>query len=374
MPKVMFVVHGMGDNLPTWSRPIVTLLDELLAQYAGFGGSNTPFTDRVHVEELTYDAVFDKHIENWGQHADKLEQFSRETGIRLNRTLTLLGGGTLSHDANAFFWETLLDPILYRASSIVRDQVRALVIAQLLEKWNWYLKNNLGAEPVEVSILCHSQGTIVMSDVLAIVGENRSGETGGFKAGTQSIHLMFAVANVSQLGPRPLVDIDSLTTVVRPTTAPKAKPPTRNYVSNFVNVRHKFDPFCWWQRFDPSGWNAGYKLIEDLDHFHFAFPHAFTHYLRHPRVHIELFRQLFGVAAISSDVEALALEKFQQVLPPGTCGRAISELRDSLLQLRSLTPASDSLDDFLVNGLAVYEAARRAMSRCRDLSFSEDNL
>lgn len=370
MPNVLFLVHGMGDHLPGWSAPHVDLLNSLLATFPIGRGSATPFTDRVHVEEITYDAVFDHHVLTWGQQVAALEQFGIEHGIALPRTLTLLSGGTLSFDAKKFVWETLLDPVLYRGARIVRHNVRAVVIQQVLEKWDWYLKqSSRETDPVHLSFLCHSLGTIVTSDVLAHLGEARDPSAQPFSAAKQRIHLLCTLANVTQLGPKGLIDIDSLKTVVRPTSAPKVGQFPRNYLSQFLNVRHRYDPFCWWQRFDPTDWRRGYTLLEDIDHLHFAFPHDFLHYLKHPAVHVALFRGLLGHDAISATAEAKALRDFQRILVPGACGVAVTTLEQRYQALAATVGAGDSLDSVVAHGIEVYEAARAAQASCAQLPF-----
>jgi hypothetical protein len=367
MSHVLFIVHGMGDHLPTWSHEHVALLDQLLSGYAVAKGSSTPFTDRVNVEEITYDALFDHHVLAWGQRVEALAQFGKEHGIALPRTLTLLSGSTLAVDAKKFVWETLLDPVLYRGARVVRNDVRAIVCGQVLEKWDWYLSQpRRGVAPVNVSFLCHSLGTIVTSDVLAHIGEGRDKASKPFSAAKQSIHLLCTLANVTQLGPPGLIDIDSLKSVVRPTSAPKVKGFPRNYLSHYVNARNEYDPFCWWQRFAPTGWGAGYTEV-DVDHLRVAFPHDYLHYLRHPKVHIEFFRAMFGFKAITVAEEAAAVKAFKRVALPGACGAAVSTLEMELAALAKAGQSAGSLDDVVANAVRAYEAAKAAVAACAEL-------
>ena len=162
MPKVLFVVHGMGDHLPGWSAELVDQLDRTLAAYPKFAGETRPLRDRVSVEEITYDAVFDKMVEPWGRQRSALEQFARDHALSLDDALTALAVSQLPTDVSDFVWETLLDPVLYRGSPIVRDNVRQSVTRQFLAAWDRHLTSNPGSAQVDVSILCHSQGTIVM--------------------------------------------------------------------------------------------------------------------------------------------------------------------------------------------------------------------
>jgi hypothetical protein len=373
MSHVLFIVHGMGDHLPTWSHEHVALLNELLSGYAVAKGSTTPFTDRVNVEEITYDAVFDHHVLAWGQRVEALAQFGKEHGIALPRTLTLLSGHSLSVDAKQFVWETLLDPVLYRGARVVRNDVRAIVAAQVLEKWDWYLSRpNRGTAPVNVSFLCHSLGTIVTSDVLAHIGEARDKASKPFSAAKQSIHVLCTLANVTQLGPPGLIDIDSTRTVVRPTSAPKVKGFPRNYLSHYVNARNEYDPFCWWQRFAPTGWGAGYVDV-DVDHLRVAFPHDYLHYLRHPKVHIAFFRALFGSRSITVAEETAAVNAFKRVALPTACDSAVTTLEHELKALAKAGSTAggtaSGLDEVVANAVRAYEAAKAAVDACSQLEF-----
>ena len=365
MPKVLFVVHGMGDHLPGWSTDLVNQLDQTLAEYPKFETEDRPFRDRVIVEEITYDAVFDKMVEPWGRKRDALEQFARDHGLDLDGTLTALTIGQLPMDASDFVWETLLDAVLYRGSALVHDNVRQSVTRQFLNAWDKHLTNNSSAAQVDVSVLCHSQGTIVMSDVLAQVGEGRHPEFVPFSAAKRSVDTFITLANVSCLGPPGLIDIDSRLTCVRPQTAPLWKSGRDNYLQRFINVRHEFDPFCLWQRFEPKvDWGNRFVDVQAVKHVHQANTHGYLHYLAHPRVHVPIFRAVLGPNSISKADEQRAIASFPDI-KPDTCSDAIATLRSSLAAIASGSfRQTRALDDLIVNGLAFYQAARAALEAC----------
>ena len=369
MPKVLFVVHGMGDCLPGWSAKLVDLLDRTLAQYPRFATEARPFRDRVAVEEITYDAAFDKMVEPWGRQRAALEQFARDHALALDDTLTALAVGQLPTDVRNFVWETLLDPVLYRGSSLVRDNVRRSVIGQFLTAWERHLTHNHGAGQVEVSVLCHSLGTIVMSDVLAHVGEGRRREYLPFSAANRSLKTLVTLANVSRLGPARLIDVDSRATCVRPDTAPAWKAGKANYLQRLINVRHELDPFCLWQRFAPrSDWGTRYVDVAGVRHVHQADTHGFLHYLVNPRVHVPFFRSLLGDGAITRPEERAAVDAFPDVKPEA-CAAAVEALRDSLTALGEISIREPrALDDFVVYGIAAYRAMRTARDACHPLA------
>ncbi|MGH7714265.1 MAG: hypothetical protein ACREOG_23510, partial [Gemmatimonadaceae bacterium] len=108
MATLLFVVHGMGDNLPGWSTSLIDFLDIALSQYPKFDGVDKPLRENVKIEEICYDPVFDKTIEPWGRDRARLDQWARDNGITLDDTLTKLAVGQLPHATAGFVWETLL--------------------------------------------------------------------------------------------------------------------------------------------------------------------------------------------------------------------------------------------------------------------------
>lgn len=358
----------MGDHLPGWSVDLADQLDKLLAQYSPFDQEDRPFRDRVAIEEISYDGVFDRFIQSWGREGARLSQFATDHGITLNGALNGILGGQLPLDVTNFFWETLLDPVLYRSSPLVRDRVRESVTKQFLDKWDHYLTTSTSAAQVNVSVLCHSQGTIVMSDVLAQIGEAHESAFIPFSAEKRTLQCLMTVANVSRLGPPGLIDIDSRESCVRPDNAPPFKAGKNNYLRRFINARHDFDPFCLWQRFEPlTHWGTRYELIDGLQHVHQASTHGLQHYLSHPRVHGPFFRAILGPTSVPKPVEKAAADAFPAFAPPA-CNAALTTLQGRLSALSALSLREpEALDDFLTNGMAVYRAAREALQACSSL-------
>jgi hypothetical protein len=358
----------MGDHPPGWESKVVEQLDALLASYPKFKGQERPFSSNVVIEPITYDAIFDKYVQEWGRQRGALAEFAQTNGMELSGVLGLLGSGQLPADATSALWETFLDPVLYRGT-LLGERVLQCVTDQLRTRWAHHLHMaTQSGDTVEVAVLAHSLGTIVMSEALAWVGEDRDGKYPMLASDVQRIELYMTLANVSQLGPTKLQRINSLDSVVRPTSAPKASHGRENYIAHFINARHQYDPFCFWQRFNPTGWGKGYELIEELDHFHDALPHGFAHYLAHPTVHIPLFRRLLGNGVITKPHEAAAIKAFNPLPAAGACANPLKELRAEFALLRELTTSdSASLDDFVKRALRVMQAARAAHAQCLQL-------
>lgn len=368
MPNVLFIVHGMGDNLPGWSATIADFLDSALGAYAPYASERQPFRERVVVEEICYDPVFDKVIEPWGRSRHELTQWASANAVSLDGTLAALGTGALPASTEGFVWETLLDPVLYRGSPIVRDRVRETVIRQLLTAWDKHLTHHRPDDPVKVSVLCHSQGTMVMHDALAMIGEARLPEFVPYSAEKRSIECLMTLANVTRLGPSALIDLDSRASCVRPFSAPAWAPGRKNYLRRLLNARHAYDPFCFWQRFDPpTDWGTSYALVDDLQHVHQANTHGYTHYLAHPRVHVALFRALLGKTAITDAQLAKAIADLDPILPP-QCEQAVGDLKTRLAGLRALTMSgAGSLDEWIARGREFHDSVTGAAHACSDL-------
>jgi hypothetical protein len=207
-----------------------------------------------------------------------------------------------------------------------------------------------------------------MSDVLAQIGEGRRPEYVPFSAAKRSLDTFVTLANVSRLGLPSLIDIDSRTTCVRPDTAPPWKSGRLNYLRRFINVRHEFDPFCLWQRFEPtSDWGNRYVNVEKVRHVHQANTHGYLHYLANPRVHVPFYRAVLGASAISKSDELDAVDKFPDIRP-AACSAAIDALRTALDALAN-APFFEAraLDELMTKGIAVYRAAKDALEACPEL-------
>jgi len=355
----LFFVHGMGANPSGWSDSIANDLDELSLNYSWFK-SNGPFTKFIHRHELRYDGVLEKYVYQWKQSGDALRAAAKDQKLKLPKTLALLSSATLPDDVKTTFWTTLIDPVLYRGFTEVRKQVRNLVMDQIVK----VLTEAGGGAMPAASVLCHSQGTIVTHDVLATLGSdptiNRAFMPPAFR-----FESLFMLANVSRLGP---ADIDPYKSCVRPGSAPVID--KGYYCQRLYSFRHHWDPFTWWQTFEPRNWGSDY-YESTLGHVHSANVHGFPHYLRHPDVHVPIFNRMVIDARLEHPVidrkERLdAVARFPSI-QPAACAAAIDALKTRCEGLRDAVRSPKNLDEVVDAGLAFFQAAREAERACASL-------
>src|SRR5581483_4898280 len=99
---------------------------------------------------------------------------------RPNPLFTFLDDTTLPADVNNAFWSTTIDPILYRGT-IVRDEIRTKVTRLIFDTINKVTAAANG-QAIDVSIIAHSLGTIVVHDVLQQVASGAAGGNDAFEA------------------------------------------------------------------------------------------------------------------------------------------------------------------------------------------------
>jgi hypothetical protein len=87
----------------------------------------------------------------------------------------------------------------------------------------------------------------------------------------------------------------------------------------YFNFRHKWDPFPAVDAFQPPAKWDDYTPVEDLDHFHQLNVHALEHYLEHPKVHIPIFRQVFGARITKAEAQS-AVNSFPTLTGPPAKG------------------------------------------------------
>lgn len=371
MSKLLIIIHGMGVYEKDWSKGIVDVLDAAAALYPSLKDSTKPFSSTVQTAEVLYDPVLAKYVDKVQRDASELRAFARDAGVSLSGALKQVSSGQLPQAATDFFWTTLIDPIFYRGIPLVRDDVRVNVRAQIARIVTDYLAKLPGGEQPSVSVLCHSLGTAVTHDALHQLA---SKQEAGFAPLTSDHFIfdsVFALADVSQLGPPALIDIDSYASAVRPVLgAPPPPGGIKAYLQRFYNFRHAYDPFCFWpsQRFAPQWDTPGYPSPSDVRHVHQINIHGFTHYLRHPSVHIPILRRLLGPSAISPADLAAALAAFPAVEPPA-CKALAKSLDADLKKLRE--PSSNPLeffDELFDAGRDMLAAFQKAKAACPQIS------
>jgi hypothetical protein len=363
--KLLIFVHGMGVNDAQWSQGVVDKLDELSTKYARFQAAPFSRQPDLEIREITYDQCFRKLVDQWQGAAESLNSWASQQNLALPKVVQWLKTPLPADDekAKSFFWSTAIDPLLYRGATLVRDEVRSTVAAELVEHISDAADKAIGG--VDVTIVAHSLGTAVMHDVLHLLGN------GKVPAGVASIEVvrpdrfqfsnLFMIADVSCLGPRFVRDIDALDSIVRP-TSPDGM--TQGYCQKFFEVWHRFDPFVFCGQFRPTEWDSQvYRQIGPLNHFRSANVHGYLHYLDNPAVHTALFNAVLGFQAVPFGEAQAAIANYGDVLSPA-CSQQIQRVKDAI---KSFEGANDDLELLAIRAAEFYAIARKAADECAGL-------
>ena len=361
MAKLLFVVHGMGSHPPGWSDAIRDKLDAVASRYGAFRSPGARFSQRVRIEEIRYDGIFEEVVQQWARSADELAAFSTAQGRPLPKLVAWLKA-PLPPDEKSFFWSTAIDPLLYRGFALVRDRVRSAVVAQVAGA----LTRNMVGGAVDASVLAHSLGTAVMHDALHELGRAPYQGNESFVAKRWQFGNLFMLADVCSLGPHALLDIDYQNSVVRPVSARGAD---GGYCKFFLNASHEWDPFVLAGPFKPKKWGKGYLPIGPLDHVRMANVHGYTHYLDHPAVHVPVINGALGDAVIGEKEWQDALAKYADIVSP-ECQAQIDTLK---AKAQEFEHDADDLESLVIRTAEFFATAKRAAAACRGLA-SDDLL
>jgi hypothetical protein len=370
MTQLLILVHGMGSHPVGWSDDIKKKLDEVASRYAAFKGGSASFTSQIEFAEVRYDGIFDHYAGQWSQSNDDFATFVQSQGAAWDPSALVkwLADPGLPSDTRDFFWSTAIDPILYRGTSIVRDDVRSTVMAQIVAA----VTSRTSRGAVRASILAHSLGTIVCHDVLQMLASGLAGGNNSFTSARWNFDNLFFLADVCVLGPYGMIDLHprkSSPYLVRPTSADPNPASRQWYANKFFSFRHECDPFVRWAPFLPDKlgigpWGADFISPEPLNHYHSANTHGFMHYLDHPVVHIPLINNALGYFAITANEEADAIANYPVIVSP-KCQKEIDELRQFVASL------PNSCDDLVLLGTSIamfYSQVKRAVEACSELA------
>lgn len=350
MPKLLFLVHGMGVHGSDWSSPVRAKLVEAAGRYAAFQ-KGPPLDQRVEIVPVTYDGVFTGMLQQWQGSSDALAAFAHEHAIPVPTLLTWLN--TAPDTEQAFFWSHVVDVLLYRFNSMATRQARLLLMSTIAARLVTAME---GGEAVEASVLAHSLGTSVAHDALALLGSAPQDGSRAFLAGNFRFANYFAVANVSKvLETAPAV----YASVVHPDTAA----PSAAYLTRYYNFRHLLDPFPAVGPFLPPGWGDDYRPVEGLDHIRDFNVHDLEHYLDAPAVHIPIINGILG-PVITQQERRDAVERYAAE-PGPPCADRVRAFVAAGRELIALVKDSGEPERLLMAGCRFLAAAREARDECR---------
>lgn len=349
MPRLVFLVHGIGVHPSGWSASVQHTLDEVSAPYAFFDGA--PFSSQVTFAEVAYDDVFVSQVSSFAMTAEGLEAFGKSSTVDVASTVSWLRQA--SKVEQNFFWSHCDDLLLYRFFPSIRQAVIASVRAQL----GAAITNARQLGPTEVTVVAHSLGTAVAHDALESLGSQPFNGSNAFRAGTFQIQTLWMLANTSRcLQSAPPVPQSC---VFPGTLGQKA------YTEMYVNVRHTLDPVPAVRPFAPgSHWKPSrYLPIDTLDHVRDLNVHGFEHYLDHPLVHIPLIRRIFGGSAVTPDEETRAIKQYP-LKPSPPCPTRLQQMRDRYRQMVDLLAHNDNPATLIVAAAQFLAAAKEAKDAC----------
>lgn len=358
---LLILLHGMGTGSEDWGQAYIARLNAIADTYPGIarGGS---LTAQVAVKPLYYGPVFQQLLSRWEQQGGKVDNLLNETRGQLPRVAALLNDHATPPDERGFLWTHIVQPVTYRGTTLVRDEVRALVLNDLVAAVNAHLAENAGAE---ISVLGYSLGTIVAHDVLHLLGSGAS-SAGGRVWSSDRFRFanVFQLANATRLGPAALIDFRADRSVVRPVSAGPSPDALDPYIGQLYSFRNRWDPVASWQPFAPDGWERGFHDVR-LRHIHQVNVHGLEHYLEHPEVHVRIFRALLGSFVVTDPEWHERVADFPDLVP-NDCSDTVAALMHDLDQIRDAVTGG-KLDDVAMGLLRMYRAIKKAKEGCEAL-------
>ncbi len=351
MAPILFLVHGMGQHAPGWSKEIKDKLNSTAKRYPSFAGylaqrNKTEFTDLVVCVEITYDDVLSDYV---ARLKSDMQQFSTTAGQVGMPGIFDWYQHHATPDEQAFFWSHCSDVFAYCCFGELRTATQVRVMKQIADV--------LGAgNGVRASVLSHSLGTAVAHDSLAELGtQGWDGQSGLSASGGFRFHSLYTVANVSHL----LQKSDVYTSCVRPASAGAPC-----YCENFFDFHHDFDPITWAGRFTPPGaWGDGYVLEPHLHHFGRLNVHDFAHYLDHPAVHTTIINDVLEDVAISAPDIANGIANYKPELA-APCAASLDKFKTTIADLQARMTIHPDLATLVTAGSTFLAEAKAAGSAC----------
>ena len=371
MPRVLFLVHGMGENEPDWSAKVKDKLNEVALRYPRFRQQypTGDFTDQIDVVEISYDRCFSQYVNRWEESVTALEEFrdvnEAHAGAALEDFSDIIDwvSRKAKPTEKQFFWSHAVDVLLYRFFPLVTDEVRATVLDQMARV--------LKGKNMRGSVLAHSLGTKVALDCLHLLGTQPFGGGQGFLASNgYFFEYVITVANVSRiLGRARPGDPDPYQSVVHPRSTPQSAVALPGYCTGFLNFRHGLDPFTLVKPFRPTNWGGGYYTPEaDLQHIAADWNvHGFTHFLDHPAVHVPILNALLAktqLFATPEELPALVNNYAVPSLPP--CQQAVQNFVNKVDDIsRRMKQGDGDLATYVIAVAQFFAAVEEARNECR---------
>lgn len=322
MPKQLIIlVHGMG----TYSKG--SMLEEfkkaLADRATGFGISDQSFLNNVDYEEFNYSEYFDIVRKQFAENAQAREKgFGYLTGMGFEeKLLSQLTTFESNFGKDEFFYTHWLDVILY-STMYFGEKVRLDFIDSFEKLRKKYNHKN-------IHIICHSLGTAVVHDALAKyyrIDSDPFDNIPDLKTGNFNIAALWTFANVSRM-------VNLLNGLKDPlySTVVTGKD---GCTSNFVNIRHKYDPFTWFRPYDrkmddyTTYVNTVFKKINT---------HDFYEYVTEPTLARKILMSIYKTKITKSQFDR-GVADYEE----GSLNQEVKELKD-LIDTAVDDPSIDSV-------------------------------
>ena len=355
MARVLMLVHGMGVHGADWATDLMIDLTTAATAYGLDGDfSDELHDDRVTLAPISYDGRFVQWVEKWGNDSRELAKFVRQNSIAMPADL-VSWLDSADETENNFVWSHVVDVLLYRFFTLVSTDVHVHVARDIATVW----RDALAMDPnAEVSVLAHSLGTSVTHDTLALLATSPPANAEGFLAGAVRLANFFQVANVSRI-------LETSPNVYDSVMAPPSVRGDKAYCGNFFNVRHRLDPFTVPRSFDPP-WTGedyvrvGTKAIRDFN------VHDIGHYVHDPRVHIPIFRALFGFEAIDETTASNAIEEYDNATG-SSCPAQLAAFVQSCEQRVQRIHSSTDIKTLIAEGVHFLADVQQARKACGEV-------
>ena len=283
----LFLLHGMGQQGHGWAVDHIELIENLAAEYSG--QSVKTLQKRVEIVELEYDTLLDGIMTRLLEDGEGLGSF--------NENLKNAKEGSLEE----FIRKSALDVTGYIWHSDTCINVLNKLAIDLLSV--------IAPDPLknQFSILCHSLGTKVGFDLLHLLYAEELSSNGNqsdvelFKlrsnwdpvATSPRFQNLYLVANVM-----PLLNLVDLQTFSASDSHVRARindiPYQGGILNNYRIFNNHYDPIARMGRTSHIPENVYTEEIV-LAQAHKLNMHSLEEYLAHPRVHIPIIEDVYGI-------------------------------------------------------------------------------
>ena len=336
--QVIILVHGMGTHAKgNFTKDFKQALTD---SAASFGVTDASFIGKVDYKEFNYSDYFDTIRQQFAENAQ-----ARQKGFKYllgrgfeEKLLQQLTSFEAKFGKDDFYYTHWLDVILY-STMYFGEKLRIDLIKDLERYRKKYNHKNM-------HIVCHSLGTALVHDALAKYYREESNPFDNIpdlKTGNFNIASLWTFANVSRM-------VNLLNGLESPNSSTVVTG-NKGCTNNFINVRHKYDPFTWYKTYDRRMDN---KLTYTNSVIRKVNTHDFYEYVADPNVSRTLLSFLYDVDVTDSKFND-GVEKHKA----GAFGQEVKTLKEKI------DTAKAKLAD---------EATKKAIAKFKEIQNKIDTL